>query len=130
MQQAGGRITITLGGVRFSPRGKASIKPAGLQHTVQTNHDGTISRSTAAKPIECDLSFDRGAASNGTMRPKWDSAFMLPFYDVTVAETDVGVLHMFSGASIIGEPSIDTETGEVTGLSIATDAVNYTQTTI
>lgn len=126
MQQAGGRITITIGGVRYSPRGKATIKPSQLMHAVQTNHDGTISRSTTAKPAAADLTFDRGKPSSGAQRPKWDQAFMAPFYDVTIAETDVGVLHVFTGASVIGEPVIDTETGEVTGLSIATD--NYTQT--
>jgi hypothetical protein len=126
MYQAGGRITITIGGVRYSPRGKATIKPAQVQHAAMTNHDGTVTRSTVAKPAEADLTFDRGQASNGTARPKWDIAFMLPFYDITIAETDVGALHLFTGASIIGEPSIDTETGEVTGLSIATGV--YTQT--
>ena len=128
MYQAGGRISITIGGVRYSPRGKAMIKPAQVQHAAQTNHDGTISRSTVAKPAEADLTFDRGQASNGTQRPKWDINFMLPFYDITIAETNVGALHMFSGASIIGEPSINTETGEVTGISIATG--NYTQTNV
>lgn len=128
MYQAGGRISITIGGVRYSPRGKAMIKPAQVQHAAMTNHDGTISRSTVAKPAEADLTFDRGQTLAGTTRPKWDIAFMLPFYDITIAETDVGTLHMFSGASIIGEPAIDTETGEVTGISIATGT--YTQTFI
>jgi|GEM_PF-1725068 hypothetical protein len=128
LHQAGGRITITIGGVRYSPRGKATIKPGRLHHTAQTNHDGTVARSTAAKPAEAELTFDRGAASNGTQRPKWDEAFLLPFYDISIAETDAKVLHLFTGAMIIGEPTIDTETGEVTGLSIATD--NYTQTSL
>jgi hypothetical protein len=128
MYQAGGRISITIGGVRYSPRGKAMIKPAQLQHAAMTNHDGTVSRSTVAKPAEADLTFDRGSNAGGTARPKWDVNFMLPFYDITIAETDVKVLHMFTGATIVGEPAIDTETGEVTGLSIATG--NYTQTNI
>lgn len=126
MHQAGGRITIKLGGVSYSPRGKATIKPARLMHAVQSNHDGSVARSTTAKPAEADLTFDRGKASSGTARPKWDENFMLGFYDVTITETDARVMHMFTGASLIGEPAIDTETGEVTGLSIATDS--YTQT--
>lgn len=128
MYQAGGRISITIGGVRYSPRGKATIKPARLMHAVQTNHDGTVSRSTTAKPAEADLTFDRGTSTNGTLRPKWDQNFMLPFYDISIAETDVKALHLFTGATLVGEPSIDTETGEVTGLSIAT--ANYTQTNV
>jgi hypothetical protein len=128
MHQAGGRITITMGGVRYSPRGKAIIDPAGLEHQVVANHDGTVSRSTTTKPTTAELTFDRGTASNGTSRPKWDAAFMLEFYDVTIRENDVGVLHTFTNASLIGSPKIDTETGEVTGLSIACSPENYNQT--
>jgi hypothetical protein len=128
MHQAGGRITISLGGVRYSPRGKATIRPAQVMHAVQVNHDGTVSRSTAAKAAEADLTFDRGAASSGAERPKWDQAFMLQFYDVSIAEIDAKVLHLFTGATLVGEPLIDSETGEVTGLSIATG--NYTQTVL
>lgn len=128
MNQAGGRITITMGGVRYSPRGRAVVKPAQLMHAAIVNHDGTVSRSTTAKAAEADLSFDRGSSSNGTQRPKWDSAFMLQFYDVSIAENDTGVLHLFTGATLVGEPSIDLETGEVSGLSIASG--QYMQTTI
>ena len=125
MYQAGGRITITIGGQRYSPRGKAIIKPAQLSHELMTNHDGTVSRATKAMPATAELTFDRGNQAIGTARPKWDSSFMLPFYDITIRETDTGVLHLFSGATIVGEPAIDTESGEVTGLSVGTD--NYTQ---
>lgn len=126
MHQAGGRITITLGGQRYMPRGKAIIDPAMVEHQVQVNHDGTVARSTMAKAATAELTFDRGKAANGTQRPRWDQDFMLGFYDVTIFEKDANVTHFFSGASLIGTPKIDTETGEVTGLSIATD--NYTQT--
>jgi hypothetical protein len=126
MATVGGRITVAKGGVRFSPRGKATIKPAMIANSVIANHDGTISTTRAAKPATADLTFDRGSAAAGTQRPKWDSVFMLDDGDWTIAEVDVGVLHIFTAATIVGEPSIDTETGEVSGLSIATG--NYTQT--
>lgn len=122
MHQAGGRISINIGGRRFAPRGKASIKPSQQSNTVNVNHDGSVSRSTTATAATCELTFDRGSDKSF----KWDRSFMSAFADVTVSETDVGILHMFTGAIIVGEPVIDTETGEVTGLSIATD--KYTQT--
>jgi hypothetical protein len=121
MYQAGGRISINIGGKRFTPRAKASIKPSQMMHETQVNHDGTISRATKATAATAELTFDRGGDGF-----KWDSTFMLPFWDVTITERDVGIVHMFTQASVIGEPVIDTETGEVTGLSIATG--NYTQT--
>ena len=130
MYQAGGRIEISFNGSRYSPRGKATIKPAGLQHSGVANHDGTAARTTVAKLVEADLTFDRGSAQNNTARPKWDSGFMQPFYGVTIKETDVGVMHIFSNASIIGDPALDTETGEVTGLTIQCAAADYVQTNI
>jgi hypothetical protein len=126
--QAGGRITITMGGVRYSPRGKAMINPAGLTHSVIANQDGKISRTTMAQPVTAELTFDRGEAEGGFERPKWGSDFMSGFYDITLRETDARVTHHFFGATIVGTPSIDTESGEVTGLSIATSEQNYTQT--
>ena len=130
MYQAGGRITITMGGVRFSPRGKATIDAAGLENDIQENHDGTVARTTKSKAVMADLTFDRGNASNGGQRPRWDASFMTPFYDVTITETDVGVQHIFTGAAIKGTPKLDTETGEVSGLSIFTDAASYSQVNI
>jgi len=117
MHQAGGRITITIGATRYSPRGKATIYPAQVKHDMQVNHDGTVSRTTAPMAARAELTFDRGDG-----RFKWDAAFIQNFVDISLRETDVGVLHMWTGASLIGEPAIDSETGEVTGLSIASDA--------
>jgi hypothetical protein len=128
MFQAGGRITITLGGVRYSPRGSAKIRPSGVSNSIHENHDGTVSRSTMAKAVGAELSFDRGNAAQGTQRPRWDTAFMNGFVDVTIREVDVGVLHVFSGATIVGDPVLDSESGEISGLSILTDDINYTQT--
>ena len=125
--QAGGRISAAFNGVRYSPRGKATIFPAGLQHAINVNHDGTTSRSTRAQATRVELTFDRGAASSGFARPRWDAAFMQGFYNFTLAETDTGVTHYFSNATIVGEPVIDTETGEVSGLTIACSAHDYTQ---
>ena len=116
--------------MRYSPRGKASISPSGLAHATNVNHDGTVSRSTMAKPVRAELTFDRGVAGSGFARPKWDSAFMTPFYRITIAETDAGVMHIFTNASIIGEPILDTETGEISGLSVETSASDYLQTSL
>lgn len=124
--QAGGRISITIGGLKYHPRGKAMINPAGLSHGIVTNQDGSVARTTSAQPVTAEFTFDRGEASGGFARPKWDSAFMREFRDISIREIDTGVTHFFAAATIVGTPSIDTETGEVTGLSIATEEANYT----
>ncbi len=125
MYQSGGRLTITVGGTRISPRGAATLDPAGLEHDVMSNSDGTVSRSTKNKPVTCEVTFDRGQQ----LAIRWDSAFMLQFYDVTFLETDTKILHTFTGASLIGSPKINTETGEVSGLSFACAAADYSVTT-
>lgn len=130
MHQAGGRFTVTLNGVRFSPRGRMALSPSGLAHATNVNHDGSVSRSTMAKAVRAELTFDRGAGGAGFARPKWDSSFMEGFYRVTFQETDAKVMHIFTNASFIGEPILDSETGEISGLSIETDAANYVQTAL
>jgi hypothetical protein len=127
--QAGGRVTITMGGVRYSPRGAVTIDGAGIENSVIANHDDTISVTTANTAVTAQFSFDRGTASSNTARPKWDKTFMSGTYDVTVHEIDTNVLHMFSQARITGKPVLDTATGEVTGLSIAVQSSAYVQTT-
>lgn len=126
--QAGGRITITLGGVTYSPRGKATIDGSGVENKRNENHDGTVSRSTMSKAVSAEITLDRGNAANNTQRPKFDAAFMQAFIDCTIRETDVGVMHLFTGAFLEGTPKLDSETGEVAGLTIVCAQANYTQT--
>ena len=128
--QAGGRIRINMGGTIYNPRGKATIDPAGVTNKRNENHDGTVSRSTASKAVSAEVTFDRGNVTSGTQRPRWDSNFMNGFYDVVITETDVGVQHLFNGAFIEGEPKLDTETGEVAGLTIVCAQADYTQTSV
>ena len=130
MRQAGGRITITMGGVQYSPRGKAMINSSGVANSAVANHDGTVSRYTTAKPVAPNspsTAARRAPTRNGR---SGNSTMMLGFYNVTLAEIDANVLHTFANASIVGQPKIDSETGEVTGLSILTDDNNYQQTNI
>lgn len=126
--QAGGRITINGGGVNYSPRGKATIDAAGVENDANENHDGTVSRSTKSKAVMAEITLDRGKASSGTQRPKYDQSFTQAFLDWTIREEDTGVLHLFSNAFIKGTPKLDTETGEISGCTIVCAAADYTQT--
>ena len=128
--QAGGRIGINIGGTPYSPRGKATIDGAGVSNKRNENHDGTVSRTTMAKACSAEITLDRGNTTTGTQRPMWDATFMNAFYDVTITESDVGIQHLFNNAFIEGEPKLDTETGEVSGLTIVCAGADYTQTTI
>ena len=128
--QAGGRIRINMGGTVYSPRGKATIDGAGLDNKRNENHDGTVSRSTMSKACSAEITLDRGNVVTGTQRPKWDATFMQGFYDVSITELDVGVQHLFNNAFIEGTPKLDTESGEIAGLTIVCAGADYTQTTV
>ena len=62
-----------------------------------------------------ELTFGRGVGL------KWDEAMMLEEVDCTFRETDAKVTHLLTGANWSGEPTIDTETGEVSGLKLESD---------
>jgi hypothetical protein len=116
--QAGGRTRVTIDGVNYSPRSAPNIKPTRLQNQVFTNHDSTVAFGTMAQPATAEFTFDVGPKDID----RFGEAFMRDFHNVTILEIDRGVLHQFSNAKVVGEPSVNTETGEVSGLSIATDS--------
>ncbi|MCJ2098946.1 phage tail tube protein [Methylobacterium sp. E-046] len=118
MDTKGGRYSVRIGGQRFSGRGKASIKPAQATPKADPNRDGTAYRTVEAKLAMVSLSFDRGSK---TAAISWTSDMLLRDVDVTFIEDDAGRTHYFTSGSWVGEPDIDTDTGEVTGMSVASD---------
>lgn len=115
----GGRFTIDINGQRYSGRGKATIVPAAATRENVANSDGTKSSMVKARLPSLDLTFDRGVGL------KWDESLMLQDLNVTFVETDAKRTHLFTDASFSGEPSIDTDSGEVSGLKIESAGSNY-----
>ena len=118
METKGGRYSIKIGGQRFSGRGKATVKPAEATPKVDANRDGSAYRTVEAKIPMISLSFDRGPKSQAI---KWNAAMLLADVDVTFIEDDAGWTHYFTAGSWVGEPDIDTDSGEVSGMSVASD---------
>lgn len=118
MDTKGGRYSIRCNGQRFSGRGKASIKPARATPKADPNRDGSSYRTVEAKLSTVAMSLDRGSKADNF---KWDEAMLLKDVDVTFIEDDAGRTHYFTAGSWVGEPEIDTDTGEVTGMSVASD---------
>jgi hypothetical protein len=116
----GGRVTIQISGsaegaIALAARAKLDIDPSLVEIAAGANQDGTGWRTVKAVLVEAKVTFDRGIGL------AWDAAMMLDNYDVTFVEDDVGVTHLFTGATFVGKPSLSTETGEVSGVSIQTD---------
>ena len=118
MDTKGGRYSIKIGGTRYSGRGKASIKPARATPEADANRDGTGYRTVKSKLAEISLSFDRGPKDQS---PRWTEAMLLQNVDVTFTEDDVGLTHYFTAGSWHGDPEIDTDSGEVTGMAVRSD---------
>ena len=120
MDTKGGRFSLTMNGKTFSGRGAAKLMLSGAAPATGVNSDGTAYRTVAAKLVGIDLSFDRGVGL------KWDSKMLLQDMDVTFVETDAGNTHLFTKSSFDGDPTIDSASGEVTGLKLMTAESNYT----
>ena len=117
MDTKGGRVTIDIDGVRYSVRAKAKIMPSRVTMKSGANQDGTGYSTIDPKLAGLDLTFDRGPGFN------WDETMMLKTMNVTFVETDISPrkTHLFTNARFDGEPEINTEDGEVTGLKIMSD---------
>lgn len=118
MDTQGGRYSIKIAGQRYTGRGKATIKPSQIGVKADANRDGTGFRTVEAKLASIDLTFDRGPASD---RFRWTQALLLKSVDVTFTEDDAGITHYFTAGSWNGEPAIDTDSGEVSGMSVMSD---------
>ncbi|UDL95506.1 phage tail tube protein [Lichenihabitans sp. PAMC28606] len=119
MDTKGGRFSLTMSGTTYSGRGAAKLMLSGVSPTTGVNQDGTPYRTVAPKLVGLDLSFDRGV---GLL---WDETMLLNSIDVTFVETDLNKTHLFTSASWDGDPTIDSATGEVTGLKVMTGSLNY-----
>lgn len=115
MQTTGGRFTAEINGRTYKGRGKATIETARVEVAAEANQDGSGYATVKPKLASCELTFDRGVGL------KWDAAMILQTVNLTFVETDAKVTHLFTDARWVGTPQIDTETGEVSGLSIRSD---------
>ena len=119
MQTKGGRFTLEINGRTYSGRGTATIMPARAVRENGVNMDSTGWSSVQPKLASLDLTFDRGVGL------QWDEEMMLSELNVTFVETDAKVQHLYTNANWSGEPSINSDNGEVSGLKI--ESATYQQ---
>ena len=115
----GGRFTLDIDGAVFEGRGKATIGPAAATRENGVTSSGAKYSTVKPRLVSLELTFDRGVGL------KWDETMMLKDINVTFKETDVKLTHLFTDAAFSGEPMIDSESGEVSGLKIECAGANY-----
>lgn len=119
MDTKGGRFSMSINGQTYSGRGAAKIMSSGVSTKTGVNQDGTAYRTVEAKLVGIDVTFDRGIGL------KWDSTMLLADVDLTFVETDIGLTRMYTSGGFDGDPTIDSATGEVSGVKVMTAEANY-----
>lgn len=121
MDIKGGRISLTINGVVYTARGNVEIMPATVEVTNDVNRNGMGYGMVKPKLAKADIEFERGA--DGGIQ--FTNAMLLATINLTVSETDAALTHYFGKARFSGTPSLNTETGAISGLSVETDEGNY-----
>ena len=114
---SGGRVVLTINGRRDRSRGTVTIRPMRYRREVEANNDGSIYVTTQARPAEAEitLSDQCGLRIDELMGPC--------FVDATIDLIDMKRKYLFTKSTIVGDPEIASDTGEIRGLRIASSMV-------
>lgn len=113
----GGRLFVTIEGVQYSPRGAFEIMPGQVEREAGSNHDGTLWIN--AKPVPAEAS---GSLSYS------DGLDIVQLSEICGAnitfELENGDTYIFANAAVVDRPSLNTETGEISGFRVVSDSVS------
>lgn len=111
----GGRISVEIGGKRYGVRGDITIEPTNAEVAADANHDGSAFFTVRPKLYAASMSFSHPCGL------RWSAEMARCKVNVTIVEEDNSRTHLFTGARIVGRPSFNLSSGEVSGISIASD---------
>jgi Phage tail tube protein len=122
MHTSGGRVSTVIGGISYSARGVITLNPSNINVSSGVNQDGSLYRTVAPKARTAEITFDRFVDNDGVPL-KWAENIMEQVnLGITFVEQDGGLTHILSGGFFTGEPTMDTSTGEVSGLGLAAES--------
>lgn len=112
----GGLLKFRLpNGTNLSVRGNVTHSPSRLSYEKINNHDGTNDRSVKPEGYEFALSLrDKDADGNPIA---YDALMALDKVDFVFLGDTEKFDRIYSRASLIGRPSVDGMTGEVSGIT-------------
>ncbi|TWD54544.1 tail tube protein [Agrobacterium vitis] len=114
MSDFGGMMHVNFGGVPLVLRGAFKLNPVNTKTEVKTNFDGSIGRVFTPQAPMADVTLEDTLPAGVT----WQQLIMAAPTTIAIIEDQIGVIHTFVGAVIEGEPSVNREDGEVSGLKI------------
>lgn len=117
---SGSRVVLTVhgssGSRRVSVRGSLTIKPTTVETEAQANSDGSMYVTTKPVPAEAEIKLSDKCGL------KMEDLLNCSI-DVTMELIDLRRTYLFTNSRMVGRPSIETETGEISGLKIASSNV-------
>lgn len=107
---AGGIVRITVGGEVYPVRGSVTVTAVEVEREEGSNIDGSVYVTSKPVPptIEATLSDTCGLSLKGLMEVKCQ--------DITVEMPETGRTLVLVGGTIVGKPSLDPATGEISGV--------------
>lgn len=113
---SGGRVVLTVNGQRFATRAGITITPTTFERSAEANDDGSIYVTTKPMPAEAEFTLSDRC---GLTLEDLDQCHI----DATFDFIDMRRQYLFTKATLIGRPSIKSDSGEISGMKIVSSLV-------
>lgn len=111
MNKFGGEIRFALStGEKPVLRGQIEVMPSNINAGSVTNQNGSVSKTAELTGYRFNITPEDGGED-------WDAIMRADSFNMTAVEDYTGVTHMWTDGTFVGEPSINRNTGEVSGIS-------------
>lgn len=114
---SGGRVALRINGVTYSARTQVVIRPTTIDREAKANQDGTLAITTKPVPAEADITLSDRCGLN------LDALVNNCHVDATIEIIDMNRTYLFTKATVVGRPEIDSESGEIKNLKIVSALV-------
>jgi hypothetical protein len=111
MADFGGEMRFTFNARPLVMRAAISYNPTRFEFEGMANQDNSPSRTMKPTAYNFEVTFEDAADVD------WDAVMLGGPYNVTVVEDTTGTLHMWTKAQFTGRPSVNRESGEVSGIA-------------
>lgn len=109
---SGSRVYFSVNGVPYALRASVTVRPSRKSTESMANADGSHYTTTKAELAEMDITLSDHCGLD-------IDELMNCTLDVTAELIDIRRTYIYSRSRIVGRPEIRTETGEITGLKVA-----------
>lgn len=118
---AGGFVELTLNGTPYSIAGELEIEETNFEAEAVVNQDGSIARTVKPKPRKMMLKFrDRQGTASIVAE-----IFAQERFDVSARQVHMNRTVLLTGAFAVGKPKLNTANGEVDGIELVSDSIQY-----